>query len=184
MPKVIFRAIKESVMASKPYGREANLREGSFESSGKAQQPETRGPQAPSNPPMESAATAHGSSVIGPRLVFRGKLTAEEDLLIQGRVEGSIHHSGTNLTIGAQGEVKADIVARKVVIQGAVQGDVRASDSITVEASARVQGNLFAARVAIKEGAQFKGAIDMDVAAGEAALRGHKVDELLGSVGS
>ena len=172
-------------MASKPYSRDANLREGSFDMSGKAQPPEARGPQAPSNPPMESPATAHALSVIGPRLAFRGKLTAEEDLLIQGRIEGSIHHSGTNLTIGAHGEVKADIVARKVIIQGAVQGDVWASDAITIEASARVQGNLFAARVTIKEGAQFKGAIDMDVAAGEAAgLHGRKVDELLDSVGS
>jgi cytoskeletal protein CcmA (bactofilin family) len=118
-------------------------------------------------------------SVIGQSLAFKGKLSAQEDLLIQGRVEGSIHHDGTNLTIGAHGEVKADIVARKVIIQGAVRGDVRASDAIVLEASARVHGNLFAPRIALKDGAKFQGAIDMEVGAAEA-----KVHALLESTGS
>src|SRR5262249_45338725 len=114
--------------------------------------------------PTESPAMGHTLSVLGPSLVFKGKLVAEEDLLIQGRVEGSISHNAANLTIGTHGEVKADIVAQKVIIQGAVQGDVRASDTIVVEASARVQGNLFAPRIGLKEGAKFKGVIDMDAA--------------------
>jgi cytoskeletal protein CcmA (bactofilin family) len=67
-----------------------------------------------------------------------------------------------------------------VIIQGAVHGDVRASDAIVVEASARVRGNLFAPRIALKEGAKFQGAVDMELeAAGDA-----KVDQLLESTGS
>jgi cytoskeletal protein CcmA (bactofilin family) len=150
---------------------------------------------------MESPATQQRLSVIGPSLVLKGKLTAEEDLLIQGRVEGSIDHDATNLTIGVHGEVKGDIVAKSVIIQGKVQGDVRASDTVIVEASAHVHGNLFAPHVGLKDGARFKGTIDMDLAAAEPAPRagyrnsasqdarsgqgeefhGSKVDELLGS---
>lgn len=105
-------------------------------------------------------------SVLGPSLVFRGELSAEEDLLIQGRVEGSIKHRATNLTIGAHGDVRADIVARRVIVQGKVVGDIRASESVIVEPSANVRGDIFAPRVGLREGAQFKGQIDMESGAG------------------
>ena len=86
-------------------------------------------------------------SVLGKTLVFKGELTASEDLLIQGRVEGSITHSASNLAIGTNGHVKADITGRRVIIQGKVEGDVRATESIVVEVSANVRGNLYAPRV-------------------------------------
>lgn len=108
-------------------------------------------------------------SVIGKTLVFKGKLFAEEDLLIQGRVEGSIRHNATNLTIGANGDVQADIDAQRVIVQGNVRGDIRASDTVTVEPSARVNGNVYAPRVGLKEGAKFKGSIDMDGTPAETA---------------
>jgi cytoskeletal protein CcmA (bactofilin family) len=101
-------------------------------------------------------------SVVGQTLVFKGDLSASEDLLIQGRIEGSITHDADNLTVGAHGDVRADIVARRVIIQGKVEGDVRASESVAVEASAQVEGNLRAPSVGLKEGAKFKGGIDMD----------------------
>jgi cytoskeletal protein CcmA (bactofilin family) len=158
-------------MASNAYGREPSRREGTFDQEESWQPSHAAGPQPSGGSPTESpAAAGHTVSVLGPSLVFTGKLVAEEDLLIQGRVEGSIRHNAANLTIGTHGVVKADIVAQKVIILGAVQGDVRASDTIVVEASARVQGNLFAPRIGLKEGAKFKGVIDMD-AAGEAAPR-------------
>jgi cytoskeletal protein CcmA (bactofilin family) len=154
MPTVFFKATKETVMANNAVGREPSPRDalaGSLISGGQV------------------------LSVVGPSLMFKGHLVAEEDLLIQGRIEGSIDHSGANLTIGIHGEVQADIVARKVLIQGAVNGDVRASETITVEASARVQGNLFAPRIGLKEGARFQGAIEIDVAAaGNAASRARR----------
>ena len=104
----------------------------------------------------------HTLSVVGETLVFKGDLTAEEDLLIQGKISGSITHRAQNLTIGASGDVRANIVAQHVIIQGKVRGDVRASESIVVEASARVEGNLYAPCIGLKEGAKFKGSIDMD----------------------
>ena len=110
-------------------------------------------------------------SIIGPGLTFKGDLSAEDDLLIQGRVDGSIKHTGANLTIGAHGKIKADIVGRKVIVQGEVRGDIRASESVSVEMSANVQGNLFAPRVGIKDGAKFRGSIDMDAAPAQATAR-------------
>ena len=172
-------------MASNAPARDLGRRDGAFDPPRRDETPSvdastqparSSGPAAP--PSTESPVVGNALSVIGQSLVFKGKLSAQEDLLIQGRVEGSIRHNGTTLTIGAHGEVKADIVARKVIIQGAVHGDIRASDAIVLEASARVQGNLFSPRIALKDGAKFQGAIDMEGGAAEA-----KVNELLESTG-
>ena len=123
---------------------------------------------APSNdeaPPVIKPEVSRSLSVIGQTLEFRGELEADEDLLIQGRIQGSIKHQGKNLTIGAHGDVKASIEACRIIIQGKVQGDVKASESVVVESSAIVIGNIYAPCVGIKEGARFKGSIDMDVGA-------------------
>lgn len=101
-------------------------------------------------------------SVIGQTLKFKGDLVAEEDLLIQGSVKGTIDHRAKNLTIGAHGNVTANIVAQNVIVQGKIQGEIRATESVIVEPSARVVGDIFAPRVGLKEGAKFKGSIDMD----------------------
>jgi cytoskeletal protein CcmA (bactofilin family) len=120
----------------------------------------------------EDRGTANQLSTIGRTLVFKGELDAAEDLLILGRVQGSINHTGSNLTIGADGNVKADINAQRVIVQGTMQGDIRASESITVEPSANVKGNLFAPNIALKEGARFKGSIDMeDAPVGQSAQK-------------
>jgi cytoskeletal protein CcmA (bactofilin family) len=105
---------------------------------------------------------AHSMSVLGKTLVFKGELTASEDLLIQGRVEGSIKHTAANLAIGTHGDVRADITGRRVIIQGKLEGDVRATESIVVETSANVHGNLYAPRVSLKDGAKFRGSVDME----------------------
>jgi cytoskeletal protein CcmA (bactofilin family) len=203
MPKDFFNAIKDSVMARNAVGAEPSRRDALFQDSqrdapradGAWSQPSEAFDSEKANRSTagSSIAAGHVLSVVGQSLVFKGHLVADEDLLIQGHIDGSIHHSGANLTIGIHGKVQADIVARKVLIQGAVNGDVRASETITVEASARVQGNLFAPRIGLKEGARFKGAIEMDVpAAADAASPAGRtprdaqerpdseVDELLG----
>jgi len=104
-------------------------------------------------------------SVLGKTLVFKGQLTANEDLLIQGRVEGSITHSAAHLAIGAHGHVSADVHAQRLIVQGKLEGDVHATESVVVEVSANVQGNIYAPRVALKDGAKFRGSIDMDAGA-------------------
>jgi cytoskeletal protein CcmA (bactofilin family) len=113
--------------------------------------------------PAADEAAAPQLSVLGKSLVFKGELTANEDLLIQGRVDGSITHTASTLTIGAHGDVKADITARRVIVQGKLEGDIRASESVVVEVSANVRGNIVAPRVTLKDGAKFRGSIDMEM---------------------
>jgi len=100
-------------------------------------------------------------SVLGKSVVFKGEFEADEDLLIDGRVEGKITHRAEHLTIGPHGDVKADIMAQRVLVQGRVTGNIRATDTIVIEPSAHVVGNLFAPRVGLKEGAEFDGRIQM-----------------------
>jgi len=92
-----------------------------------------------------------------------GELRAEEDFTLQGRIEGSIHHT-QNLTIGPDGTVKGDSRARSIVVEGTVEGDLYALESISIRTTARVTGNLFAPRVSIQDGANFNGRIDMATA--------------------
>ena len=101
------------------------------------------------------------ASVLGPTLYFKGDLSAEEDLLIQGRVEGSITHT-QRLTVGPQGTVKANIRAQLIIVEGTVDGDLQADKSVVVKETAKVIGNIFAPTVSILEGASFSGRVDMD----------------------
>src|ERR1700712_1035842 len=104
-----------------------------------------------SNPPNGASDRA---SVIGPTLYFKGDLSAEEDLLIQGRVEGSVTDT-QRLTIGAQGTVKAYIRAQLIVVEGSVEGDLNAEKSVVVKDTARIIGNISSPSLSIAEGAAF-----------------------------
>lgn len=101
------------------------------------------------------------SSVLGPTLKFKGELTADEDLLIQGRIEGSIKHS-SSLTIGESGHVKADVKAEYIAVEGRVDGDLIGSKCVKVRESAKISGNIISPKVSLVEGANFNGKIDMD----------------------
>jgi cytoskeletal protein CcmA (bactofilin family) len=100
------------------------------------------------------------ASILGPTLYFKGELSAEEDLLIQGRVEGSITHT-QRLTVGPQGTVKANVRAALIIVEGTVDGDLHAERSVVVKDSATVCGNIHSPSVSIMEGANFTGNIDM-----------------------
>jgi len=128
-------------------------------------------PRTPVRPPDTRVAEARAfesravesvprASVLGPTLRFRGELSAQEDLIIQGSVEGSITHT-QSLTVGTDGTMKGDIRARVIVIDGKVEGDLYATESISIRATAKVKGNVFAPRVGITEGAFFQGQVEM-----------------------
>jgi cytoskeletal protein CcmA (bactofilin family) len=119
--------------------------------------PRAAEPRAPEARVPDAAPRA---SVLGPTLRFRGELSAQEDLIIQGSVEGSITHT-QSLTVGTDGSMKGDIRARVIVIDGKVEGDLYATESVSVRATAKVKGNVFAPRVGITEGAFFQGQIEM-----------------------
>lgn len=99
-------------------------------------------------------------SVLGPTLRFKGELTASEDLLIQGQVEGSITHT-SRLTIGPEGVLNASIHADHIAVEGTVNGDLVAKTSVVVAETSQINGNIYSPTVTLREGAKFTGKIDM-----------------------
>jgi cytoskeletal protein CcmA (bactofilin family) len=110
------------------------------------------------------------SSVIGPTLVFKGELSADEDLVIEGTIEGTIAHQEKNLTVGKRGRVKANIHAKAVIIEGTVVGDIRCDERVELAAGADVTGNITSPRVHLADGANFNGNIEMPVRQTESAV--------------
>ncbi|HEX7063276.1 MAG TPA: polymer-forming cytoskeletal protein [Woeseiaceae bacterium] len=108
-----------------------------------------------------SAVRTRSVSVIGPTLVFKGELSADEDLVIQGTIEGSIAHHKKNLTVGKEGRVKADINAASVTIEGHVEGDIHGDDFVELAKSAVVTGNIYSPRIKMADGARFNGSVNM-----------------------
>jgi cytoskeletal protein CcmA (bactofilin family) len=109
-------------------------------------------------------------SILGPTLHFKGDLHADEELLIKGRIEGSITHT-QRITVCPEGTVTANVRAQVIVVEGAVDGDLQAEKSVMVRETAKLRGNITAPSVSIVEGAHFTGGIDMDkkVAVADAA---------------
>ncbi len=100
--------------------------------------------------------------MIGPSIKIKGEVTGDEDLLIEGTVEGTVNLSEHELTIGPSGEVSADIRARTIRIDGSVTGDINGNENVVISKSGNVRGNIVAPRVTLEDGAIFKGSIDMD----------------------
>ena len=100
-------------------------------------------------------------SVIGESLHFKGELSAGEDLIIEGTVEGKINQGKCCLTLKPNGKIIADVNATKIFIEGTVKGDLHATVGVTVRDSGNVEGNIVSPKVAIEEGATFNGSIEM-----------------------
>jgi len=100
--------------------------------------------------------------MIGPSIRIKGEVSGEEDLLIQGRVEGSITLKTHEVSVGESGQVFADILAKTIRIDGKVQGDITAVENVVISKLGNVRGNIVAPRVLLEDGAVFKGSIDMD----------------------
>ena len=104
---------------------------------------------------------SENSTVIGKSVTIRGELTGQEDLYMDGVIEGTISLSGARLTIGPNARVQADLQAHDVVIYGHVDGKVRATGRIELRDSAAVRGDLFAERLSIEENATVKGRVEL-----------------------
>lgn len=98
---------------------------------------------------------------IGKSVIIKGELSGSEDLTIEGHVEGRIDLKDSVLTIGANGKIKAELFAKSVVILGEVTGNVTASEKVELKDNASVDGDITSPRVAIAEGAHFRGSVDM-----------------------
>jgi cytoskeletal protein CcmA (bactofilin family) len=99
---------------------------------------------------------------IGKSIYVKGELSGNEDLVIDGKVEGKIVLAGHSVTIGQSGTVTAEIQAKAVVVHGQVKGNVTAEDRVEVAATGTMQGDVRAPRVVLADGAKFRGSIDMD----------------------
>lgn len=100
--------------------------------------------------------------MIGSSIVIKGTVSGDEDLVIQGQVEGNIELGKNEVTVGESGRVAADINAKTVRIDGEVTGDVSGGEKVVISKSGNVRGNIVAPRVTLEDGAVFKGSIDMD----------------------
>jgi cytoskeletal protein CcmA (bactofilin family) len=106
---------------------------------------------------------------IGKSVVIKGELNGSEDLTIEGQVEGKIELRQNVLTIGPNGRIKAQVFAKSVIILGEVTGNVTATEKVDIRDNGSVDGDIAAPRVAIAEGAHFRGSIDMQRTAAKPA---------------
>jgi cytoskeletal protein CcmA (bactofilin family) len=105
---------------------------------------------------------------IGKSVVIKGELNGSEDLTIEGHVEGTIQLRDHVLTIGPNGKIKAQVFAKSVIVLGEVTGNVTASEKVDIRDNGSVDGDIISPRVAIAEGAHFRGSVDMQRKAGAA----------------
>jgi cytoskeletal protein CcmA (bactofilin family) len=98
---------------------------------------------------------------IGKSVVIKGELSGSEDLYVDGTVEGTIQLESNNLVIGPNGQVRANITAKGVVVQGKLEGNIRAGDRTELRKSAVALGDIVSQRIAIEDGAYFKGKVDI-----------------------
>lgn len=123
-------------------------------------------------PPREprSEARVREAAIIGPSIQIDGDLRGEEDLIVEGRVSGAIHLREHTVTIGTRGQVKANVYANSVYVDGMLEGDLYGSERVAVRKGGSVRGNIVSPRVALDDGASFKGSIEMDDEAVAAAF--------------
>jgi cytoskeletal protein CcmA (bactofilin family) len=130
--------------------------------------PEPARPTPPATgTPAFTASTAAGAvpntdqATIGKSLVVKGEVSGSESLYIDGKVEGSINLPGNRVTVGRNGQVAANVMAREIVVLGKVRGNCQATDRVDIRSEGSLTGDVIAARISIEDGAFFKGGIDI-----------------------
>ena len=116
-------------------------------------QPEARAP---------AAASGGAKATIGPSIRIKGDVSGDENLLVEGTVEGTVRLAEHELIVGKSGKVHADITAKLIRIDGEVEGDINGKEKVILSASCTVRGNIITPRMSLEDGAKFKGSIDMD----------------------
>jgi cytoskeletal protein CcmA (bactofilin family) len=144
---------------------------------GKKGAPETSGrqdlsPARPETPAPRPSTMAREAAVIGPSIHIDGDVRGEEDLLIEGEVNGTVQLKNNSLTIGSQGKVRADVYAHTINVDGFLEGDLYGSERVHIRKSAQVRGNVTSPRVSLEDGAKFRGSIEMDPQAVQNAVGG------------
>src|SRR5882672_5863200 len=142
--------------------RDEAVRPASGQPTAAAQPPAPTQAGAPGPRPTEASHLMEKDIVnIGKSVVIKGELNGSEDLTIEGHVEGTIQLRDHVLTIGPNGKIKAQVFAKSVIVLGEVTGNVTASDKVDIRDNGSVDGDIVSPRVAIAEGAHFRGSVDM-----------------------
>ena len=111
--------------------------------------------------PNASALKTRDHATIGSTVSINGDLTGEEDLLIEGRIEGKIECRRHSVVVGKNGHIKGDIYGKNITVEGNVEGNLYGDEQLSVRKSGTVHGNIVAPRVSLEDGANFKGSIEM-----------------------
>jgi cytoskeletal protein CcmA (bactofilin family) len=117
-------------------------------------------PARPAAP--RGSSPTQGLATIGPSIRIKGDLVGEENLVIEGQVEGTIHLDKNDLTIGSNGRVKANVHAKGVIVEGQLEGDILGKEKVVIRRTGNMRGNIVAPRVTLEDGAMFKGSIEME----------------------
>lgn len=113
------------------------------------------------NPGPRSERDTSQYSIVGQSMVIKGELEAAEDLVIAGRLEGAVKHTANRLIVGKTGVVMASIETQNLIVEGRVEGDIECHESVVLDATADVTGNIRTARLSIIDGARFNGQVVM-----------------------
>jgi cytoskeletal protein CcmA (bactofilin family) len=119
-------------------------------------------PRPAAAPPVDARRSDRATATIGPSIFINGDLSGDEDLVIEGRVEGKIDLKQHNVTIGKNGRVRADVFGNTVIVEGEVDGNLFAQQQAILRQSGAVRGNITAPRVMLEDGSRFRGSIDME----------------------
>ena len=110
-------------------------------------------------------------ATVGQSIVFKGELTGDEDLEIDGQVEGTVNLKNHELTIGANGNLVAQVSAKSIIVIGQVKGNLTATERIEIQATGVVEGDVKAPRFNVQEGAVLNGSIDMSPSSGSSETK-------------
>jgi cytoskeletal protein CcmA (bactofilin family) len=132
---------------------------------------QTRASAADPTPSVSFAPESEPAS-IGPTIVVRGEIGGDEDLTVNGRIEGNVSLAQHRVVIGPAGRVHANVHARQIEVHGTVEGDLRGDEQVTIRSTGNVIGNISAPQVSIEPGSRFRGSIDMDVKGGADGRKG------------
>jgi cytoskeletal protein CcmA (bactofilin family) len=111
-------------------------------------------------PATAAVASKPGTCIIASKTVIKGEITGDEDVIVEGNVEGQIRIT-RDLRVGANGVVKATVEAQSIIVSGELVGDCQASVRVEIQATGRLTGNIRAPKIVIAEGAMFRGNSDM-----------------------
>jgi cytoskeletal protein CcmA (bactofilin family) len=140
-------------------------RETQHEVPGTSQSKDSRMPSTPMNAPTSnrpSNASARTLACLGATIVVKGEISSDEDLQIDGKVEGPISVRGNRLTVGRTAQLKSEITAREVIVYGNASGNLHARDRVEIKKDGQVIGDIATARISIEDGAYFKGHIEIE----------------------